>query len=80
MGIIDGKLLYYHSVSEGNVDKKISTLEYKNRTVYDCFNNPFTADCGSPAFHLPPITIDDIPPQILSHLPSMFPIKILLVP
>ena len=35
MGIIYGKLLYCHGVAEKNVDKKISTLEYNNRTVYD---------------------------------------------
>ena len=35
MGIKDGKLLYCHGVAEGNVDKKISALEYNNRTVYD---------------------------------------------
>ena len=35
MGIIDGNLLYYYGVAEGNNDKKISTLEYNNRTVYD---------------------------------------------
>ena len=29
MGITDGKLLYYHSVAEGNEDKKISSLECK---------------------------------------------------
>ena len=62
IGITDEKLLYCHGVAEGNKDKKISTLEYNNRTVYDCFNNPFTADCGIPAMHLPPITIDDRPP------------------
>ena len=61
MVITDGKLLYCHGVAEGDVDKKISTLEYNNRTVYECFNNSFTADCGSPAMHLPPITIDDRP-------------------
>ena len=44
MGITDGKLLYCHGVAEGNKDKKISTLEYNNRKVYDCFNDPFTAD------------------------------------
>ena len=58
MGITDGKLLYCHGVAEGNKEKKISTLEYNNRTVYNCFNNPFTADFGSPAMHPPPITID----------------------
>ena len=62
MGITDGKILYYHGVAQGNEDKKISTLEYNNRIVYECLNNPFTADCGSPAMHLPPITIDDRPP------------------
>ena len=61
MGITDGKILYCHGVAEENSDKKISTLEYNNRTVYDCFNNPFTADFGRPAMHLPPITIDDRP-------------------
>ena len=62
MGITDGKLLYCRGVAEGNEDNKISTLEYNNRKVYDCFKNPFTADCGSPDMHLPPITIDDRPP------------------
>ena len=41
MGIIDGNLLYCHGVSEVNMDRKISKLEYNNRMVYDCFNNPF---------------------------------------
>ena len=62
MGISDGKLLYCHGVAEGNEEKIISTLEYNNRTVYECFNNPFTADCGSPAMNLPIITIYDRPP------------------
>ena len=35
MGIIYGKLLYCHGVADGNVDKKISTLNYNSRTVYD---------------------------------------------
>ena len=60
MGIIDGKLLYCHGVAEENKYKQISTLEYNNGTFYNCFNNTFTADCGSPAIHLPPITIDGI--------------------
>ena len=29
------KILYCHGVAEGNKDKKISTLEYNNRKVYD---------------------------------------------
>ena len=62
MGIIDGKLIYCHGVTEENVDKKISTLEYKNWTVYDLCNNPFTAGFVSPDLHLTPIIIDDRPP------------------
>ena len=61
MGITDGKLLFCHGVSEGNVDKKISALEYNNRTVYDFFNNLFTDEFGGPYLHLLPITIDDRP-------------------
>ena len=38
--VTDGKILYCHGNVEGNVDRKIPTLEYNNRTVYDCFNNP----------------------------------------
>ena len=61
MGMTDGKILYCHGVTEGNVDRNISTLEHNNRTVYDFFNNPFTYDFGSPALNLPPITFDDRP-------------------
>ena len=76
MGITDGKLLYYHGVTEVNVDKKISTFEYKNRTVYECFNYHFTSDFVSPAMNLPPITIDDRPPpphKIVQYTPYLLP-------
>ena len=78
MGITDGKLLYCHGVAEGNKYKKISTLEYNNRTVYDCFNNPFTANCGSPSMHIPPITIDDRPhpPKRARYAPNLLPATI----
>ena len=79
MVITDGKLLYCHGVAEVNLDKKISTLEYNNRTVYDCFNNPFTADCGSPAMHVTPITIDDRPPPLhkrAQYAPYLIPAAI----
>ena len=55
------KLLYCNGVVEGNVNKKVSTLEYRNRTVYDWFNDTFKADFSILDLHLPPITIDDIP-------------------
>ena len=63
MGITDGKLLYCNGDAEGNMCKKVSTLEYRHRTVYYCFNNNFTAIFGSPDLRLPPINIDDRPPQ-----------------
>ena len=57
------------------MEKKISTLDYNNRTVYDCFNTPFIADFGSPVMHLPPITIDDRPPplKISRYAPNLLP-------
>ena len=42
------------------MEKKVSTREYKNNTVYDCFNNTFPDDCVSPALNIPPINVDDI--------------------
>ena len=44
MGINNGKSLFCNRVSEGNVDRKISTKEYNNRAVYDCFKNTFVDD------------------------------------
>ena len=78
MGITGGKLLYCHGVEEGNQDKKISTLEYNNRTVYYCFNNPFIDDFGSPHLNLPPVTFDDIPrPHKRAHYkPDLLPANI----
>ena len=35
MEITDGKLLFFHGISERSVDKKISMRAYNNRTVYD---------------------------------------------
>ena len=61
MGIIYGKLILCHVISEGNVDKKISRREYNNWTVYNCFNNTFPVYCGSTDLNLPLITIDDRP-------------------
>ena len=63
------------------MEKKISTLDYNNSTVYEWFNNPFTDDFGSPDFHLPPITIDDRPrPQKISRYnPYLLPAAIYVV-
>ena len=72
-GVTYGNLLYCHGVIEGNMDKKISKLDYNNSTVYEFFNNPFTADFVSPALHLPPITIYDIPCPVEKSL--IYPIS-----
>ena len=57
------------------MNKKISTIEYNNRTIYECFNNTFTSNFGSPVLNLPPINIDDIPlPHKISlYNPDMLP-------
>ena len=78
MGIADGNLLYYHGVAEGNMDKKISTLEYNNRRVYECFNNPFTDEFGIPYLNLPPINFDDrtLSHKIAHYTPDLLPYAI----
>ena len=78
MGITDGKLLYCHGVAEGNVDRKISTLEYNNRTIYDCFNNPFTCEFCIPDLNIPPIAFDDRPRphKITGYTPDLLPAAI----
>ena len=78
MGIAYGALLYCHGGAEVNVDKKCLTLNYNNMIVYDCFNNPFISNFGSPALHLPPITIDDrpCPHKISCYSPDLLPASI----
>ena len=68
MGSTDRKILYCYGIAVGNVDKENSTLEYNNRKFYDCLNNPFTDGFGIPYLYLPPITIDDTPPQYKRYI------------
>ena len=75
MVITDRKLIFCHAISEGNVEKKILTREYNNRTVYECFNNPFISHFGSPYLNPPLVTIDDRP---RSHKIPCFPPDLLL--
>ena len=60
------------------MDKKIATIEYNNRTVYDWFNNPFPADFGIPYLNLPPITIYDRTQldKIYIYTPDILPAEI----
>ena len=81
MGITDEKLLFYHGISEGSVDKQFSTIEYNNRKVYDCFNNLFPDDFGIPDLNLPPIIIDDRPnlDKRARYTPDLLPSDIYVV-
>ena len=87
MGITDVKLLLCHGISEQSKENNISMREYNDKTVYECFNNTFLFDYGSPYLNLPPIHIDDshrtkkISWYTSDLLPSAiyFPFKILLV-
>ena len=82
VGITDGKLLFYHGILEGNMDKHFSTIEYNNRTSYYCFNNFFPDNFGIPALNLTPITIDDIPHlhKRARHIPQIFFRQLSLLP
>ena len=82
MGITDEKFLYCHGVAKGNEDKKISTSEYNNRTVYYFLNNTFIDDFGIPALNPPPINFDDIthPHKISRYTPDLFPAAIYVAP
>ena len=75
MGITYGKLLYCHGVAERNVDNKIWSLNYNNRTVLTALNNPFTDEFGSPALNISPITFDDRnhPHKIDHYTPYLLP-------
>ena len=81
MGIIDGKLLLCHGISEERKDKTISTRKNKSSTGYECFNKPFLVYGGILDFNTPPIPIENSPqpknnpgiPLILFQLPFMLP-------
>ena len=59
MGIKDGIILYCHGVTQGNVDREVSTLDYNKMTVYHYFNNIFTYEFCIPYLNVPHINFDD---------------------
>ena len=61
VSIAYGKILFWHDISEEIEDKKIPTIEYNGRTVYECFNNTFPDNVGIPNFNFLTVTIDDRP-------------------
>ena len=78
MVITYGKLICCHGVSEVNVGRKVSTLEYKNRKVYYCLNDPLTDEFGIPDLNLPPTPIDDrlCPHEISRYTSDLLPAAI----
>ena len=56
--VIDGKLLLCHGNSEQSKENPISMIEYKYRTLHECFNNNFPIDGVIPSLNIPPIAID----------------------
>ena len=78
MGIKYAKLLLCHGISEKFREKKISIREYNNRSVYYCFNNPFTVDCGIPYLNFPLMPIYDsyIPNKRSYNYPDLLPVDI----
>ena len=61
VGIIDGKILFCHGISDKTKEKMISIRDYNDRTVYGCFNNHFPSDFCSPALSVVPRPIYDSP-------------------
>ena len=61
MGITYGKILLCHDISKQSKNKAISTREYNDKPVNDCFDDPFPAGCGGKYLNLPLIPIDNSP-------------------
>ena len=59
MGITYGKIILFHGIPEGSVDKKISKIWCNKKTVYDYFNNPFPYYCGGQDLDPTHFTIDN---------------------
>ena len=78
MGITDGNIIYSHGVSEGNVNRKISTLDYNNRTFYECFDDLFKDDFISRDLNIPRITFNyrPRPHKRARYTPDMLPASI----
>ena len=78
MGIIYVKILFCHGISQESEGGNISMGDYKNRTVYDFFDNIFPDYFGSLELNLPPITIDDRPRlhKISRHTLDLLPVDI----
>ena len=61
MCITDRNFLFCNGIPYQIRDRKLTMREYKKRTIYECFNNPFLVDLGITALKTPPMLIDDSP-------------------
>ena len=59
MVIIDRFILFRNGISEQIKEKEVTLIEYNNRKLFDCFNDPFPFYCGSPTLSIPPMPIYD---------------------
>ena len=77
-GVTAGNILFCHGISEVSLERIFLTIEYNNRTFYECFNNPFPDYAGIPSLNLTPICVYDRPyPDKISHYtPDLLPAAI----
>ena len=61
MGIIDSNILLFHGIPWQIKYNTIAIIEYNDRAVYDCFDDPFSVDSVNTALNITPIHIDYIP-------------------
>ena len=78
IGVTDKKLPFCHGIQEERRGKQIITREYNDRTVYECFNNPFSFYCDIPDLILSPMPIDDspCPKKRARYTPDPLPVAI----
>ena len=87
MGITEAKVLFCHGISEGNMDKEITSREYNVRKVFGCFRNHFTDNFGILDLYLPPMALAIVPAKkkefartlIFYQLPFLLPPKTFFV-
>ena len=87
MGITEAKVLFCHGISEGNMDKEITSREYNVRKVFGFLRNHFTDDCGILDLSLPPMALTIVPVKtkesartlIFYQLPFLLPPKTFFV-
>ena len=58
--VTDAWKCFCHGVKRSHEDKDIGIIEFSERLAYDCLNNNFTTDFGTPSRNLPAMTPQSI--------------------